>query len=108
MVIRRRFSSVLLPLALYAISGAVVGYFVLHAQSGQRGLEAKREIKGQILSLTAELNEMKAERASMEGRIARLRDGSLDSDALEDLARRNLGMTHPSDLVIILGRESDG
>lgn len=107
MVIRRRFTSVLLPLALYAISGAVVGYFVLHAQSGQRGLEAKREIKAQILSLTAELNDTKAERTNLEGRIARVRDDSLDSDALEDLARKTLGMTHPADLVIIQGRSTE-
>lgn len=107
MVIRRRFRSILLPLALYAVSGAVVGYFVLHAQSGQRGLEAKREIKGQILALTAELNTLKSERSHMEQRIARMRDGSVDRDLLEDLARRQLGMVHPADLVIITGRNTD-
>lgn len=107
MVIRRRFRAILLPLALYAISGAVVGYFVVHAQSGQRGLEAKREIKGQILTLTAELNGLKAERANLEDRISRMRDGSVDRDMLEDLARKRLGMTHPDDLVIITGRAGD-
>ncbi|MFC0283350.1 septum formation initiator family protein [Camelimonas abortus] len=107
MVIRRRFRSILLPLALYLVSGVIVGYFVLHAHSGQRGLEAKREIKGQIMALTAELNALKAQRAVMEDRISRMRDGSIDRDLLEDLARRNLGMVHPNDLVIIQPGDGD-
>ncbi len=107
MVIRRRFRAILLPLALYAVSGAVVGYFWMHAHSGQRGLEAKREIKGQILTLTAELNTLKAERTHLEDRISRMRDGSVDRDLLEDLARNRLGMTHPDDLVIITGGNTD-
>lgn len=107
MVIRRRFRSVLLPLALYAVSGGIVGYFVLHAQSGQRGLEAKREIKAEIIQLTAELNAVKAQRAVMEDRIGRMRDGSIDRDMLEDLARNYLGMTHPDDLVMIYARKDD-
>lgn len=107
MVIRRRFRSVLLPLALYAVSGAIVGYFVVHAQSGQRGLEAKREIKAQILALTSELDALKAGREHMEMRIARMRDGSVDRDLLEDLARRQLGMVHPDDLVMITGHNDE-
>lgn len=107
MVIRRRFRSVLLPLALYAVSGGIVGYFVLHAHSGQRGLEAKREIKAEIIQLTAELNAVKAQRAVMENRISRMRDGAIDRDMLEDLARNYLGMTHPDDLVMIYARKDD-
>ena len=45
MVVRNRARRVLVPLALYGVSAAVVGYFMHHANIGSRGLEAKRALK---------------------------------------------------------------
>jgi hypothetical protein len=42
---RRRLRAILMPLALYALSAAGVAYFVHHAHSGNRGLDAKRALK---------------------------------------------------------------
>lgn len=101
MVVRRRLRSVLLPLALYAVSAAVVGYFVHHAHSGNRGLEAKKALKTQIYEISRELDAAKAEHGEWDRRIALLRSDQIDRDLLEERARVMLGRVHRNDLVII-------
>lgn len=107
MVIRKRLRSILVPLALYAASGTVAAYFVFHAHHGQRGLEAKREIKRQIFELTAELNELHSERAAWERRIALMQDNAIDRDLLDERARSVLGMAHPNDIVVMIGPRAE-
>jgi cell division protein FtsB len=101
MVVRRRARAVLLPLGLYAVSILVVGYFLHEAESGSRGLEAKRALKIQAYGLQQELDATKADRAVWERRVALLRSDQIDRDLLEERARVVLGRVHPNDLVII-------
>ncbi|MDJ1156841.1 septum formation initiator family protein [Chelatococcus sp. SYSU_G07232] len=101
MVIRKRLRAVLIPLALYAVSGAVVGYFVYHANNGDRGLEAKKALKIDIARLNGDLAAAKAERADWERRIALLRADALDRDLLEERSRETLGRVHANDLIIM-------
>ncbi|GJD40748.1 hypothetical protein OICFNHDK_3223 [Methylobacterium bullatum] len=101
MVVRRRVRSVLMPLGLYAVSALVVGYFVHQAESGNRGLEAKRALKIQAYGLKQELNAAKADRAIWEHRVALLRSEQIDRDLLEERARIVLGRVHANDVVII-------
>ena len=103
MVVRKRARKILIPLALYSVSGLVVGYFVHHAHSGARGLEAKRQLKTQAHEISAELETLKTERAEWERRIALLRSDQIDRDLLEEQARTMLGRVHRNDLVIITG-----
>lgn len=105
MVIRRRLRSVLVPLALYAVSGAIATYFVFHAHNGDRGLEVKRALKVQIFGLNAELADLKSEHAAWDRRIALMRDEAIDRDLLEDQARSHLGRVHRNDLVIMTGQQ---
>jgi cell division protein FtsB len=105
MVIRRRFRSVLLPLALYGAAVAIVGYFVHHAHNGERGLDAKRALKGQLLVLAQDYDSIKAERMEWERRIALLRHDQIDRDLLEERARLMLGRVHRNDVVVITGSE---
>ena len=104
MVVRRRLRAVLLPLALYAVSASGVAYFVHHAHTGNRGIEAKKALKIQAFHLNQELEAVKAERAAWERRIALLRSDQIDRDLLEERARSVLGRVHRNDLVIITGR----
>jgi cell division protein FtsB len=101
MVVRRRVRAVLMPLGLYAVSGLVVGYFVHQAESGNRGLEAKRALKIQARALNQELTAAKANRAIWEHRVALLRSEQIDRDLLEERARVMLGRVHANDVVII-------
>ena len=65
MVVRRRVRMVLLPLGLWTLSALVVGFFVWQAESGNRGLEAKKVLKIRAYGLTQELAAVRAERALM-------------------------------------------
>jgi cell division protein FtsB len=103
MVVRKRARKILIPLALYSVSGLLVGYFVHHAHSGARGLEAKRHLKIQIQDISEELDKVKSDRAEWERRIALLRSDQIDRDLLEERARTLLGRVHRNDLVIITG-----
>ena len=103
MVVRKRARKLLIPLALYGVSGLVVGYFLHHAQSGARGLEAKRQLKIQAHEISKELEALKTQRAEWERRIALLRSDQIDRDLLEERARTLLGRVHRNDLVIITG-----
>jgi cell division protein FtsB len=99
---RRRLSSILLPLALYAVSGAASSYFIWHAWNGNRGMKAKVEFRAQAKALQAELSELKAERFGLERRIAMMRAESVERDILEEEARRQLGRVHRNDVVVFL------
>jgi cell division protein FtsB len=103
MVIRRRARAILIPLILYAVSAALVGYFVHHAHHGDRGVETRRRIKAQIAETTADLDALKAERLEWERRLSLLRSDQIDRDLLEERARTLLGRVHRNDLVIITG-----
>jgi cell division protein FtsB len=105
MVVRKRARGVLIPLVLYSISAAVVGYFVHHAHSGARGLEAKQQFKIRVYEINRELDTLKAERSSWERRVALLRSDQIDRDLLEERARVVLGRVHRNDLVVITGRD---
>ncbi len=103
MVVRKRARKILIPLALYGVSGLMVGYFVHHAHTGSRGLDAKRQLKIQERDIAGELETLKTERAEWERRITLLRSDQIDRDLLEERARNLLGRVHRNDLVIITG-----
>ncbi|MFN3686931.1 FtsB family cell division protein [Salinarimonas sp.] len=102
MVVKKRLRAVLIPLALYSVSGLAVGYFVHHAQSGQRGLEAKRELQVEKARIQASLDKLREEREDWERRVALVRSDQIDRDLLEEQARVMLGRVHRNDLVIVL------
>lgn len=100
MVTRRRLRSVLNALALYAIAALVIGYFGVNAYTGNRGLEAKKNLDQQTAQLTGELAALKAERAEWERRVALLKSESLDPDMLDERARQLLDYADPRDLIL--------
>jgi cell division protein FtsB len=103
MVIRRGVRSVLVTLALYLVSSAVVGYFMFHAHHGARGLETLGGLRENLTQMEAELAELTAERQSWEKRLTLMRDEGVDRDLLEERARANLGRVHRND-VVVMGR----
>jgi cell division protein FtsB len=101
MVVRKRARKIVIPLVLYSMSAGLVGYFVHHAHTGARGLEAKRRYKIQAYELARELEAVKTERSEWERRIALLRSDQIDRDLLEERARVMLGRVHRNDVVIM-------
>ena len=101
MVVRRRFRAFFIPLALYLVAAAAVGFFVHSAQNGNRGLNAKRALKTQVFELRKELAAAEADHADWDRRLALLRADQVDRDLLEERARVVLGRVHKNDLVIV-------
>jgi len=102
MITRTRIRSILSALSLYTVSALIIGYFWAHAHSGDHGLRAKQDLAQQAADLGRELNELKAERAAWEHRVALLRPEAVDPDLLEERARAQLDYTHPRDLTLML------
>jgi cell division protein FtsB len=103
MVVRSRIRAILVPLALYLVSGLTVGYFVYHSQHGNRGLETKMTLRQQIAALDQDLADLKQERADWERRVSMLRNASVDRDLLDERARLSLNRLHKNDVVIMTG-----
>ena len=100
MVSRTRLKTVLTTLALYVGAGLLIGYFCMHAYSGNHGLRAKEDLALQMKELSEEVARLKAERGEWERRVALLRSGSLDPDMLDERARAMLNYVHSRDLVL--------
>ena len=83
------------------LAAAFLGYFGYHAVSGSYGLLAREGFEAQAERLEAELAELEAERAALEARTALLRPAGLDPDMADELARRNLNVIAPNEVVII-------
>jgi cell division protein FtsB len=92
-------------LVVFAYGLAV--YFAYHAVVGSRGLLAWRQLNRDLATTERELAALRAEREELEDKVQRLRPGSLDPDLIDELARRNLSLAEPLDVIILL-EEGDG
>jgi cell division protein FtsB len=103
MVSRPRLRAFINALCLHLTAAIVIGYFGVHAYTGDRGLKARKNLDQQIAELTAELAVAKAEREKWQRRVALLKPERLDPDLLDERARELLNYVHRRDLVIITG-----
>lgn len=102
MIVRRRLRSILIPLALYAASVPVTGYFLWHASNGDRGLKARVAYTQEMKHLLLEAAKLKTQKESLAKRIALMRSTAIDRDLLDEQARIMLGRVHSDDVVIFL------
>ncbi|MFZ1884012.1 MAG: septum formation initiator family protein [Rhodoplanes sp.] len=103
MVSRPRLRSFITALCLHLTAAIVIGYFGVHAYTGDRGLKARKNLDQQIAELTAELAATTAEREKWQRRVALLKPERLDPDLLDERARELLNYVHRRDLVIVTG-----
>lgn len=80
----------------------LLAYFVVHVFTGQQGLMAWIDMNGRSAGLEREAAELKAERALLEDRLARLKGPHGDRDYVEELAYRQLGFVGAGDVVVNL------
>ena len=92
--------SFLRPFVSIAILAALICYFGFQGLTGDRGLLGWESRKEVLISKTAELKRLRAERAELEVHARLLRDGSISRDLLEERARSLLGLSDPRDYVI--------
>jgi cell division protein FtsB len=80
----------------------LVAYFGSHAVSGSRGLLAWRKVSAELAASQQELDQVRAERVALERKVKRLRPESLDPDLIDELARKQLSLVRPLDVIILL------
>jgi len=98
--LRRRFALIVVPvLGLGAL--AYLGY---HFFEGERGLKASWSVEQRLAKAEAERKTLTAERQRIEGRVALLREGSLDRDMLDERLRQMLNLVQPNDIVILYSK----
>ncbi len=85
------------PTALFAF---LIFYFGVNALTGERGLLTDHRRENLLVSRTAELRRVSAEREELQTRARLLSSGSLSRDLLDERARSILGFTDPRDYVI--------
>jgi cell division protein FtsB len=102
MVVRKRFTAILLPFLAYMVAFGAAGFFVFQAHHGRRGLENRKALKLHQIKLNAEYQELRRERGDWERRAALLRTDAVDRDMLEERVRHVLNRVHADDVVVIL------
>jgi cell division protein FtsB len=81
----------------------LVAYFLWQATQGEHGLKAYAQRLQDLKGAQAELDQAQAEQAAWERRVASLRTGRLDPDALDERARAMLNLSDPNDIILLYG-----
>ncbi|MEI9885056.1 MAG: septum formation initiator family protein [Rhizomicrobium sp.] len=100
MRIRRSVTRFFILSLLPAIAGAVVAYFGYYAVWGERGMLALSETQARLGVERERLAQARDARARLEHRIALMRPGSADPDLIEELARSQLMIGAPGQVVV--------
>ncbi len=80
----------------------LIVYFCYHSFSGQRGFIAFLRLNKDIKAKTIELGSLEKERQSIENKVKLLYPNSLDTDMLDEIARREMGLIAKEEKVLIL------
>jgi cell division protein FtsB len=102
MVSHRHRRTILTVLGLYIFAALFIGYFGMHAFSGDRGLRAQLDLEQQLTAMKGELDGLKADRALWERKVSLLRADRIDPDMLDERARALVGYVDPHDLVLMV------
>ena len=84
----------------------VVGYFAYHSFEGERGLYAYLRLSDQVRIAREHRDDIRAERLTLERRVALLRSESLDRDMLDEQSRALLNYARPDEIVILEAPEN--
>jgi cell division protein FtsB len=90
------------PLWLVVLGVGLATYFGYHALTGSRGLLAWRDLNAELTSTRQDLDALRTERTALAEKVARLRHDGLDADLIDELARRQLSLADPLDVIILL------
>jgi cell division protein FtsB len=92
--------SVVRALWLPVAASAFLAYFGYHAFTGAFGIWAMDRLMEETEALSVELAGLKAQRAALEAKVARMRPDSLDADLVDQLARASLNVLRADEVVL--------
>jgi cell division protein FtsB len=95
-MIRRKFDLIVMAVCL-----TLLGYFGWHAFYGPRGFAHQEALAASAKDLQGQLDVLRSEREKLDQRVSLMRPDSIDPDMLDELARANLDVGKPGDLVIM-------
>jgi cell division protein FtsB len=76
-------------------------YFSFHAVHGDRGVLRLVSANTQLETLSIHSDNLSAQRAELERKVAMMRPGSVDKDLLEERVRSTLGYKHADEYAIL-------
>ncbi len=100
--VRRRRRHPLARLIAPCATFALLGYFGFHAMHGQYGVRAKIVMERDTDVLVQRLSERRQAREHLQARLVLLQDGTMERDAIDEYARRQLGMAKAGELVVLI------
>lgn len=99
-MLRGRNSSLILP----AVSLFLVTYFAVHLMHGARGLNVYFDLQKKIQESESELGQLNTKLDKIDLRLARVGPQTIDADLIDELTRKNLGLSHAQEKIIFIGR----
>ena len=101
-ILRRRAQLIAGPI----LGLALTGYFAYHLVEGGHGLNAWLRLNREIRAATANLDEVRAQRAALDLKVSELRPEHVDPDLLDERIRATLNLVSPDDIVIMRSARS--
>lgn len=83
---------------------AMLGYFGWHAFEGPRSYPYRDGLEGKVVVLDQKFQVLQKERVRLEHKVGLLRPDSIDPDLLDELARGQLELARPGDVVAFTKR----
>ncbi len=93
---RKRWKGLILPV----LTGLCLAYFSHQTVQGDFGTEANAHHEARLAELREELALLTQRHADLEKRAVQLQDGTISRDMLDEMARRQLGVLGPNELII--------
>ena len=84
---------------------ALLGYFGWHAYKGPRGFPYRDGLEVKVAMLKTKVEGLQQQREKLESKVSLLRPDSIDPDLLDELARGNLELAKPTDVVAFTQRQ---
>ena len=79
---------------------ALLCSFAWYAYKGPRGYQYRKDLEASIAELAAENSKLAAEKQALEKRVRLMRPEHIDRDLLEELARADLKLAYPNELIV--------
>jgi cell division protein FtsB len=79
---------------------ALLSSFAWYSNNGPRGYKYRDSLQQQVAELEAVNAGLAAEKLILEKRVRLLRPEHIDRDLLEELARKDLQMAYPNELIV--------
>ena len=99
------FRNLMARVAIPALSLIFMGFFAYNATLGPNGLLHYHDYAQAIAQKQAQFAKLDQQRAAMRNRVRLLDPKHADPDMVDEMARRQLGVVSPNEVVILLDKK---